>query len=257
MPRFFCLSILAVLCCTGAARAADRPACAGPVEIAGAKVVRVEQNGAIVLADGRAVLLEGIRLPGGEADHAPRFVADGALAALREMTVGRRATFTAIPPKEDRYDRVRAQGFAPDWLQAALLSQGLARVDPSPGRGECSAELYRAEADARAGRKGLWALPAYQVRGPGGLGGYAGTFQIAEGGVANVGINDGRSFIDFTIDWRHGLSATIAPDDRKAFRDFDLEGLRGHRIRVRGMVEDFGGRQEIALFNPVQIEVLN
>jgi endonuclease YncB( thermonuclease family) len=227
------------------------------VEIGNAPVVRVEKNGAIVLADGRAVLLEGIRLPGGEADHAPRFVADGALAALREMTVGRRATFTAIPPKEDRYDRVRAQGFAPAWLQTALLAEGLARVDIAPDRGECAAILYRAEADARAARKGVWGLAAYQMRGPAGLAGDAGTFQVAEGGVANVGTNDGRVFIDFTVDWRHGLSATISAEDRKAFRGFDLEGLRGHRIRVRGMVEDFGGRQEIALSNPAQIEILN
>jgi endonuclease YncB( thermonuclease family) len=256
--RLFHLALFAGFCCAAPAAAQAPPACAGPVEIATVKVTRVENNGAIVLADGRAVLLEGIRLPRGDADHASRFVADGALAALREMTVGRKPVFTAIRPKEDRYDRVRSQGFVGEaWLQLALLSEGLARVDIAPDRSECAGELYRAERAARAARKGLWDLPAYRVRGPAGMRGDAGTFQIAEGGVANVGSSDGRSFIDFTVDWRHGLAAVISPDDRKAFRDFDLEGLRGHRIRVRGMVEDMGGRQEIQLSNPAQIEILN
>ena len=48
------------------------------VEIAHAHVVRVEKNGALVLEDGRAVMLEGIRLPG----------ADNAAAALGRARAG-------------------------------------------------------------------------------------------------------------------------------------------------------------------------
>ena len=54
------------------------PDCAGGVEIAHAHVVRVEKNGALVLADGRAVMLEGIRLPDG-----PQELSDRALAESR------------------------------------------------------------------------------------------------------------------------------------------------------------------------------
>jgi hypothetical protein len=46
-------------------------------------------------------------------------------------------------------------------------------------------------------------------------------------------------------------------EDRRAFRDFDMEELRGHHIRVRGVVQDHHGRPKIALSNPSQIEVLN
>src|SRR5947209_8132858 len=45
------------------------PACIPPTEVAHAKAVRVEKNGAIVLADGRAVHLESILLPAGTSDH--------------------------------------------------------------------------------------------------------------------------------------------------------------------------------------------
>ena len=69
----------------------------------------------------------------------------------------------------------------------------------------------------------------------------------------------GRIFLDFNADWRHGFSAIIAGEDRKVFRrvGFDLAALRGHRIRLRGMVEAFEGRPQIAISNPAQIELLD
>ncbi len=75
----------------------------------------------------------------------------------------------------------------------------------------------------------------------------------------DVGVHDGRAFLDFQQDYRRGFSATIAPEDRKTFRKagFAPEDLEGHRVRLRGMVEAFGGRPEIALSNPYQIEVLD
>lgn len=97
------------------------PDCAGNVEIANAHVARVEKNGALVLGDGRSVMLEGIRLPG--ADGAPESLAGRALSRLREMAMGRPVIFTAIPPQKGRYDRLRAQAFGRSWIQAALLEQ--------------------------------------------------------------------------------------------------------------------------------------
>jgi DNA/RNA endonuclease YhcR with UshA esterase domain len=49
----------------------------------------------------------------------------------------------------------------------------------------------------------------------------------------------------------------IQPEDRRAFRGFDLEALEAHKIRIRGIVQDYRGRPQIALSNPAQIEVLN
>src|SRR5215472_1743688 len=107
--------------------AAALPECAGPVEIERAHIVRVEKNGALILRDGRAAHLEGIRLPQGAIDHAPQYLAEQALAALSQLTVDQDLTLTAVPPKEDRYDRVRAQAFlGDDWLQRELLRRGLA-----------------------------------------------------------------------------------------------------------------------------------
>ncbi len=234
------------------AGAAIIPDCAGRVEIVRARVVRVEKNGALILKDGRAVTLEGIRLP-----QAGDPGAAAALAMLDRLAQAGPVTFTATPPKEDRYDRIRAQAFGDGWLQIALLEQGLARVQIAPDRNECSPELYAAEARARDRRLGLWAVAGSAPRKPQEMKGTTGSFQVVEGWVTNVASGAGRIFIDFSSDWQRGFSAVIAPQDRRAFRDYDLEGLHARHVRIRGMVQDFRGRPEIVLSNPAQIEVLN
>jgi micrococcal nuclease len=231
------------------------PDCAGHVEILNAHVVRVERNGALVLADGRAVMLEGIRLPG--ADGAPQPLAERALAALREMALAGPVTLTAIPPRQDRYERMRAQAFSGNWLQIALLEQGLARAAISPDRNECAPDLYEAEQRGRERHAGLWALSASAPRAPEEMKNTGGSFQIVDGRVTNIGQNGGRVFIDFGSNGQHVFSAVIQPEDRRAFRDFDLKGLETHHIRIRGLVQDYRGQPQIALSNPAQIEILN
>lgn len=248
-------AILAAMWLPLPAMAAPRfiPDCAGHVDIPRAHVVRVEKNGALILDDGRAVMLEGIRLDGG-----PDGPSDRALAALRAMALTGPVTFTAVPPKEDRYDRVRAQAFGEKWFQTALLEQGLAKVAIAPDRNECAPDLYEAEQRGRAKQAGLWAQAGNAPRPPEAMkSASTGTFQIVDGWVTNVGHADGKTFIDFGSDGRRIFSAVIQPEDRRAFHDFDLAGLEAHHIRIRGIVQEYRGRPQIALSNPAQIEVLN
>jgi hypothetical protein len=229
--------------------------CAGKVEIAQAKIIRVEKNGALILQDGRAVMLEGIRLP---LDDGGALARD-ALGQLSALALAGPLILAAAPPKQDRYDRLRVQAFGATWLQAELLRRGLARVQIAPDRQECAADLYKAEKDAREARRGLWALPAFAPRNADKVPlSDAGSFQIVEGKVVNAASHDGRVFLDFSADYRSGFSAIIAPEDHKAFRKMNPrpEELAGHTIRLRGMVEEFGGRPEIALSNPSEIELI-
>ncbi len=250
--------ILAGICIAAPATAAPLPKCAGSVEIAQARIARVEKNGALILSDGRALMLEGIRLP--LADRGPPGLADDALSALRALALAAPLTVTTVPPKEDRYDRVRVQAFGNSWLQVELLRRGLARVELSADRSECAAELYAAEMQARSSGAGLWAFPALAVRRAGTLtAADEGSFQVVEGKVVDAADHDGRVFLDFSSDYRRGFSATIAPEDHKAFRGVKppVEALAGHTVRLRGMVEDYGGRPEIAIASPAQIEYIN
>jgi hypothetical protein len=258
MIRPLCLLLVAAPFFCAPALAMTPAPCAGRVEIARATIVRVEQNGALILNDGRAAMLEGIRLP--LADGGPPALAQDALAALRELAMAAPLTLTAIAPKEDRYDRVRVQAFGNAWLQAELLRRGLARVQVAADRQECAADLYQAEKEARAAGRGLWAFPTFAIRKADAVPvADEGSFAVVEGKVVNAVRRDGRILLDFSQDYRKGFSATIAPEDTGAFRRTKPgpEQLAGHTIRLRGMVVDYGGRPEIAIANPAQIEFIN
>lgn len=244
-----------------AAHASPLPDCAKHIEVAQIRIIRVENNGVVVLRDGRAADLEGILLPRGQRDHAPAFLARQAIAAARGMAVHHRATLAAEWPKEDRYGRLRAQVFFPEtdepWLQVALLQQGLARVNIAPDRRECAAPLYAAERSARAHHRGIWAFAAYAIRTPHTLAGDMGTFQIVEGDVVSADVRGGRAYLNFGQDWRTDFTATISPDDMKLFRaaGIDPRGYAGKHVRVRGWIQSMNG-PEIELADPESIEVL-
>jgi len=242
--------------------AAAFPDCAGPVELGHVRIMRVEpSDDLLVLHDGRAVHMEGIRFPHAAQDRAPAFIEQQAFNAIDSMARHHLLSVTALAPKEDRYDRVRGQVFSEDnpepWLQLALLKSGLARVQIAPDRTECAAELYAAEAQARALRLGLWAVPNYQLRSPDQLGGDTGTFQIVEGEVVSADVHDGRGYLDFGPDWRTDFTVTIAQEDMENFRraGIDPRDYQGKRIRVRGIVQQLNG-PEIEIANPQQIEVV-
>ena len=240
------------------ASAAALPSCAGPVEIADGQLLRVERNGVVILMDGRATRLEGIRLPGGAADRAPQSFADQAISAMLALTRKGPLILTALPPKEDRYDRVRGQLFAGGaWVQLELLKRGLARVAIAPDRTECSDELYAAEAQARAARFGLWSAPAYTLRTPDTVGRDTGTFQIVQGTVKNAELKNGRAYLNFGADWRTDFTVTVDPEDMPNFRHLgvDPRAYAGQTIRVRGLVQFLNG-PEIEVANPQSVEVL-
>ncbi len=241
-------------------RAQSAPSCAGEIEIGNARIMRVEPtNDVLVMNDGRALHLEGIRLPNAALDHAPQAIQDRAFAELVSLAKGQELDARAIYPKEDRYDRVRAQIFAKDgtWLQTELLKKGLARVDISPDRGECYRELYAAEAEARHSGMGLWADPAYALRSPDTVAADTGTFQVVVGRVLSTAEDQGRIYLNFGKDWRRDFTVMIPPDDVKTFKHMGVNPLNyeGKLIRVRGIVQSQNG-PEIAVGNPKQIELL-
>jgi micrococcal nuclease len=256
LPALMTVGAMAGLLWPTAGMAMPLPDCAGDVAIVQAKIVRVEKNGALILNDGRAVILEGLRLPGADRPTAP--IAQQALAELRALGLGKELTLTATHPKNDRYGRMRVQAFGSVWLQTELLKQGLARVSIPPDRQECSPDFYEAETEARKAGRGVWALTEFTIRRAQPFSTPSGSFQLVQGRIVNVASHDGRVFLDFSQDYRKGFSAIIAPEDRKTFRDSDLvlEDLVGREVRLRGIVEEFNGRSEMALSNPRQIEIL-
>lgn len=235
------------------------PVCAGSAVRARINAVQVDPNGALLLRDGSVAHLEGIRLPAGARDHAPDAFRRDAFSALSALIKARALTLTSVAPFEDRYGRIRVQAFSGDnWIQAQLLTRGLARVSIAPDRVDCAAELYQAEAKARISRAGLWSSPAYAPRSPAALDRDLGTFQLVEGRVASASERSGPAWLEFDTPAGSRFAAFISEDDLRTFRAMGVEprGYAGKLVRVRGIVQDLSG-PAIALANPIQVEVIN
>jgi micrococcal nuclease len=261
VSRFFLFVILpcAIMTLTDAAIAA-RPSCLGKETARSGTAANIGRFGALVLRDGRAVRLEGIRLPLGRLDHAPEKYARDARSALGSLAKGQTLQLAVRAPEQDRYGQIRAQIFAGAgdiWLQQELVRRGLARVDIAPLHPECATELYAAEYEARAARRGLWSDPAYAVRDPNRVSRDLGTFQIVQGKVISAAVRKGHAYLDFGEDWRSDFTVVIAPEDLQIFRAAGVDPLdyEGKTVRVRGIVDTFHG-PEMAVGSPASIEML-
>jgi micrococcal nuclease len=225
-------------------------------------VLRAEDRGVLLLKGGGTVKLESLLWPS-DSDGAPAALRELARTRLAAVVRNRTIVLRVAPPKTDRYDRLRAQviiaGASDPWLQREVVHEGLARVAVAPDRTECAAELYAAEAEARAALRGLWADPAYAVRAPEALRwGDLGTFQVVEGAVKNVAVRSSRGYLNFGRNWRRDFTVVIQPRDMKTFRaaGVDPYGYANKAVRVHGWIDRLNGF-EIEAASPAQIEVLS
>ena len=246
--------------------AADRPSAqVNPVgEMPVGIVSAVIDPASFRLEDGRKVRLAGLEpaqrpldLPPGEAWP----FAEEAQAALAALVQGESVALTFDGRAVDRHGHVLAHVERVSdglWLQAALLSQGLARVGTlADSRGAAAAMLMH-EREARRAGLGLWAHPAMAIRSPTNIRGHVDGFQIVEGLVLDAAEVRGRLFLNFGPDWREDFTVTIAPDDRERFEADGLDPTRlvGRSIRVRGWVGVRNG-PVIEASHPEQIEILD
>lgn len=210
------------------------------------------------LDDGREVRLVGVRLPeaaaGGELRAAQ--AAAAAEAALARLALDRPLRPLAAPVPVDRHGRLLGQIERTDglWLQAALLEQGLVLLAPEPGAPDRHALMRASEQVARAGGRGLWAVPGWQPVATAELGGATGRFRIVHGRIERVASVGRFVYLNFGADWRTDFTLRLAPDLLAA--DWpDLDRLVGREVEARGVVQQSGGPL-IELAHPAQIEVL-
>jgi hypothetical protein len=141
-----------------------------------------------------------------------------------------------------------------------MVGHGHARVAARHGERACAAALRQRERLAREAQLGLWADPYYglrQANDPAAVARERGRFAIVEGGVVSVRESGGTLYVNFGRRWSSDFTVTIAKRQERAFAAAGLEPKRlaGHRIRVRGWIEERGGPW-IEATAPEQIEVV-
>ncbi len=231
------------------------------------RVVEVIDGDTVVLEDGREVRLVGIqapKLPLGRVGFQEWPLAEEAKSALEGLALGREVGLGYGGRRIDRHGRALAQLYLLEssgepgiWLQGALLEAGLARVYGFADNRALIAEMLEREGRARHAGHGIWNDPFYAVRGPDGLGGHIGSFQLVEGRVLEAAKVKGRIYLNFGEDWRKDFTVTLAPAVRRSFEAEGIDPLAygGRLVRVRGWIKSYNGPM-LEATHPEQIEVI-
>lgn len=233
---------VAFACALAAGALLAAPAVACLFERSGDRIAGYAGEGEIALASGARVLVADVAV----ADH------EAAEAIVMRAARGAHAVAFLAGAQEDRWRRRPARilldpdGRAPRDLAATLVAAGAARVDPGAREALCDPALLARENVARRAARGLWreddARPLPAAR-PELLLARAGRFTIVEGVVVGVGERARRTFIDFSRDWDGGFTVIVSTGVWAALvaRGLDASALKGRRIRVRGIIQEWRG----------------
>lgn len=246
--------------CVAEVRAAELPD--GLVAAGSARVVEIIDGDTVVLDDGSEVRLVGLQAPKlalGRPDFEDWPLADEARASLEDLLLDEDVTLAYGGRRVDRHGRLLAHLFLADgtWVQAAVLSDGMARVYSFPDNRAAVQELLDLEIAARTAGRGIWAEPWYAVRTIDGLESEIDSFQLVEGRVIDVARVKDRAYLNFGTDWKTDFTLVLDEDALRLFEaaGVDPENFEGRRVRARGWLESFNGPM-IEITHPEQIEVI-
>ena len=192
------------------------------------------------------------------ADEAPAYF-EASRRALQSAMAGAVEIEDVLPATRwgGRIIQARRSG-AQETLQENAVAAGAARVGPQSGDHVFIRRLLELEAEARAARRGLWALEDYRIFDAANAWGAVGGFHLVEGTVVRAAQFGGRFYLNFGEDYRTDFTAgaTLALYPRWAKAGDDLAAYENAGIRVRGLVEPING-PSLDLKHPLQIERLN
>jgi micrococcal nuclease len=217
-----------------------------------AKVAEVVDGDEIRLSNGLDVRLAGIDAPWADEPGGT-----AARAYLNALVLGREVQLFYGGARRDKRGRALAQVRLTDgrlWVEGAILSDGWARVRTFADNRALAAPMLEDEAHARVARRGLWAMPAYEVRLPQEVSPDTRGLQIVEGRVLTVTPTRSGLYLDFTPD-KKGFAVLVAPHAAGdlAAAGIAAETLKGRLIRVRGVIS-YGETMHID--HPELIEVI-
>lgn len=156
------------------------------------------------------------------------------------------------------------------WVQGSLIALGLAYVHTPPSNPEMAGQMLALEDAARKNKLGIWSddkpdpeqegneASNFKILTPDETKNYYGTYRIVEGKVVSAAIRDNRIYLNFGPDWRTDFTATIDPQDKKAFARQGLDPLswNGRVIRVRGWLDSRNGIS-MRLDHPQVVELID
>ena len=205
--------------------------------------------------EGKEIRLAGVIGPGEDGQDFSSRDVEAARAALAKFVSGQ-PLLLAIRAEPDRYQRVTAEVFVNgEWVQDAMLRQGLLRVAPELSAGSCLTMLLNAEQEAASKSAGHWSDGSFRIRTPDQLTGRKGNFEIVEGEVWRIRFTRGKNVIEFAN--ASSFELTVSTQVARILRqnDIDVRRLRGQVLRVRGWIA-LDERPEMELLQPGALQLI-
>jgi endonuclease YncB( thermonuclease family) len=202
-------------------------------------------------------------------------LANQAKMALEQLALGKPVQVQLGGRVYDPYNRVLGHVFLRNgtrqaWVNGGLVQSGVAHVYTFPDNRVYGPELQRLEAAARSEKRGLWALPRWQVHDSGTCCAETdiGRFVLVQGKVKTVANVGNRTFLNFGDDWRTDFSVVIDRKQEKFFRPANKKGEKrskaapfnwndylGKTVLVRGVAQPVNGVL-VRVTHPEQLQVI-
>lgn len=130
------------------------------------------------------------------------------------------------------------------WINGALVADGLAWVMTDAANPELTDQLYTLENKARKSGKNIWSKESVNgllnadtaIKGDG-------QYRVVEAKVLRSATAKNNLYLNFGKDWRDDFTVMLSPSLRKtlARRGTDPMSLSGKTIRVRGWIRNWNG----------------
>ncbi len=236
-----------------------------------ATIVRIIDSQTIETATGKLIRLAAIEAPNSiiitTRDGKNIGLIKRARNLLTRLTLNKKVKLVFDTQKPDRYGRnfahilVFPSGKSTNtWLQAEMVSRGLARTFPNTIEATCIKPLLEIEKAARAKKTGLWKSRIYRVKAAANLktlNRSLGRLQLIEGRVHSVAVRRTRIYINFSADWKRDFTVTLNPRIQRLFTQsgINIKELADKNIRVRGWLGRHNG-PTIMVNHVAQIEIM-
>lgn len=219
------------------------------------RVKKVIDGDTLILTDGRRVRLLGIDAP--EVAHRAQPgepLGEKARRFLTSQTAGKRVQMRYDLQHQDRYNRLLAHVYLEDAknLNTMLLRKGLAYARFEWPNLQNAEHYYETEKKARNEGKGIWALPAFQVKPMQNLESLRNHFVRLRGRPDRVEKKRAYSYLLFG----DKLRVAIKNSRLELFNNsgIELEALPRKTIVLRGWLGRRRGTPFVELSHPYQIE---
>lgn len=232
------------------------PACIFlPTQSGVVKQITKENN--VILTNGQRLTLANIKVAHGINKQ-----------ELNHSLKGKKITYFSSGPKTDRHNRFISHIFTnhndqQKWLQADLISRGLATVYATAHNKRCFTTLLGMEQKARKEKQGEWkndkSLRLYEATDVETLNQHPqGNFVIVKGQIHSIGRSSNNTYINFDKNWRSDFTIVIASRllKRKTLSWPHLKALVGKQVIARGWLDHWNGPM-IRIEIPEMLQVID